>query len=295
MIAIIGGAGWIGRAILHELAVRKYRYSAPFRSVYDVRDYRPILTFLRSIEATLVINCAGYTGRPNIDSCELETVKTMSANVLIPTALCCACADARIPLMHVSSGCIYHGLRQIFSEDTPPNPQSFYTTTKALAETTITTLANECGHYIVRIRMPLDNISHPRNYMTKLLTYERVYEGGPQSITCRPDFAAACLDLWDKRAPFGIYNMTNPGPLTAHDIVELIKESGLKRDFQFWKNDEEFYSQAATARRSTCILDTTKLESVGIRMRPAREAVIWSLENWVNLAQVEPTIAAVAR
>ena len=44
------------------------------------------------------------------------------------------------------------------------------------------------------------------------------------SISHRADFARACLDLWKRRAPFGTYNVTNPGFVTTRQVVELIEE-----------------------------------------------------------------------
>ena len=45
----------------------------------------------------------------------------------------------------------------------------------------------------------------------------------------------ACLDLWERRAPFGIYNVTNPGFVTTRQVIGLIEQI-LKpaRTFEFW-------------------------------------------------------------
>ena len=44
------------------------------------------------------------------------------------------------------------------------------------------------------------------------------------SISHRGDFARACLALWDYRAPFGAYNITNPGFVTTRQVVEMIRK-----------------------------------------------------------------------
>ena len=74
------------------------------------------------------------------------------------------------------------------------------------------------------------------------------------SISHRADFVKACLDLWKRRAPFGIYNVTNPGFVTTRHVVELV-EKILKpaRKFEFWASDEEFYKVAAKTPRSNCV------------------------------------------
>ena len=60
--------------------------------------------------------------------------------------------------------------------------------------------------------------------------------------------------------PFGIYNVTNPGPVTTHEVVELIKKSGVSnKDFQFFNDEAEFMQTAAKTPRSNCVLDCSKL------------------------------------
>jgi nucleoside-diphosphate-sugar epimerase len=100
-------------------------------------------------------------------------------------------------------------------------------------------------------------------------------------LSHRADFARACLDLWERRAPFGIYNITNPGWVTTRQVVARI-EAVLKpaHTFEFWASDSEFYGQAANTPRSNCILDVSKLLATGVRMRPVEEALDDALRNW---------------
>ena len=101
------------------------------------------------------------------------------------------------------------------------------------------------------------------------------------SISHRGDFARACLDLWARRAPFGIYNITNPGFITTRQVVGMIERIlKPKRKFEFWASDEEFYRQAAKAPRSNCVLDVSKLLATGVKIRTVTEALEHSLRNW---------------
>ncbi|HIN76121.1 MAG TPA: hypothetical protein EYM96_08030 [Rhodospirillales bacterium] len=52
------------------------------------------------------------------------------------------------------------------------------------------------------------------------------------------------------------------------------------REFEYFADDEEFYRVAKTPR-SNCVLNVDKLASVGFPMRPVREALRESIENWV--------------
>jgi len=135
--------------------------------------------------------------------------------------------------------------------------------------------------YIWRLRIPFDEFDNERNYLSKVQRYSRVYDN-VNSISHRTDYVRACLDMWEQRLPFGIYNVTNPGAITTRQVVEAIRRI-LKpdRSFDFWENDQEFYALAAKTRRSNCILDVSKLLGCGIKIRPVEEALEDSLNRWV--------------
>jgi dTDP-4-dehydrorhamnose reductase len=170
-----------------------------------------------------------------------------------------------------------------YTETDEPNfsfrqpPCSFYSGTKALAEEALTGLGE---HYLWRLRIPFDEWDNPRNYLTKVQQYPKVYEN-VNSLSHRGDFARACLDLWERRAPFGIYNMTNPGYVTTRQVVGLIQKIlQPRRNFEFWASDDEFYHLAAKTVRSNCVMDTSKLLATGVKMRPVQEALLASLKGW---------------
>ena len=86
----------------------------------------------------------------------------------------------------------------------------------------------------------------------------------------------------ERRAPFGLYNVTNPGGISTRQIVEKI-ERLLKpaRPFEFFADDNQFYTTGVKAPRSNCILDTTKLLATGVEMRSVDVAFEAALRCWV--------------
>src|SRR5580698_11344501 len=113
-----------------------------------------------------------------------------------------------------------------FTETDEPNfsfrrpPCSFYSGTKALGEEAITGIGQ---NYIWRLRIPFDEFDNARNYLSKVQRYAKVYDN-VNSISHRADFVRACLDLWEKRAPFGIYNVTNRGFVTTRQVIEWVEK-----------------------------------------------------------------------
>ena len=72
--------------------------------------------------------------------------------------------------------------------------------------------------------------------------------------------------------------MTNPGSITTRQVTEWMLEEGLtNKQFDFFEDDEAFMREAANTPRSNCIMDSSKLESAGIFLRPVEEAIRSSL------------------
>jgi dTDP-4-dehydrorhamnose reductase len=290
MIYLLGGSGYVGHAYQALLA----RKNIPFRNVrraeLDYTNRDTLRAALLRDKPEFLINAAGYTGKPNVDACELHKHECLFGNAVLPGIIAEACADAGVPWGHVSSGCIYTGARPdgsgFMETDTPnftfrTNNCSFYSGSKALGEEV---LAGKPNVYVWRLRIPFDHIDNPRNYLTKLLRYQRLLEA-TNSISELHEFCAATFACWEKRVPFGIYNVTNPGQVTTHEVVDLIKKSGVSnKDFVFFKNEDEFMHVAAKTPRSNCVMDSSKLAKVGITMTEVHEAVMRDLKNWKKAA-----------
>jgi dTDP-4-dehydrorhamnose reductase len=111
MILLLGATGYIGEAFAKELSRRGKEFITLSRSQVDYARFDVLLEFLRAKKPTFVLNSAGYTGKPNVDACELDKAGTLVGNTLLPQTIAHACAAAGIPWGHVSSGCIYSGAK----------------------------------------------------------------------------------------------------------------------------------------------------------------------------------------
>jgi dTDP-4-dehydrorhamnose reductase len=313
MILLLGASGFIGQAFAAELQRRNRPFTPLSRREADYSRFETLLPYLRQTKPAFVINAAGYIGKPNVDACENAKAETLMGNTILPLIIAHACAVAEIPWGHVSTGCIYNGAKvrdesgrlriepdlnkpevrrlfdtkrevlQGFTEEDEPNfsfrhpPCSFHNGTKVLAEEAI----KDTGPvFIWRLRIPFDEFDSPRNSLSKLQRYPKVYDN-INSFSHRGDFVRACMDLWERKAPFGIYNVTNPGAISTRRIIELIARIlRPARTFEFFTDDAEFYQAGVKAPRSNCILDTTKLLGAGVRLRPVEQAIEHALQNW---------------
>ena len=286
MIYLLGGSGYVGLAYQALFVQNGICYRSLKRAEVDYCDVGTLTAALRADKPSFLINAAGYTGKPNVDACELHKAECLEGNAVLPGKIAQACAAAGVPWGQVSSGCIYAGTRPDgsgFTETDSPNFTfrqnncSFYSGAKALGEEV---LAEAPNVYIWRLRIPFDYRESPRNYLTKLMRYKRLLEA-TNSISQLQEFVCSTFACWEKRVPFGIYNVTNPGQITTKQVVEHIVSSGvLKKDYVFFKDESEFMDVAAKTPRSNCVLNSEKLASVGIKMSEVNEALERDLKRW---------------
>ncbi len=286
MVFLLGGSGYVGAAYRRFFDVRGIAHRSVSRAELDYARPQELAAALRASGTSFLLNAAGYTGRPNVDACEDHKADTLDGNAVLPGRVREACEQAGIPWGHVSSGCIFNGVRPDgagFTEEDEPNftfrspPCSWYSGSKALGEEVLAG-APEC--FVWRLRIPFNGEDGPRNYLSKLMRYERLLDA-TNSLSHLDEFVAATWALWERRAPFGTYNVTNPSAITAREVVALIERAGVcQKSWSFFSDEGEFMRVAARTPRSNCVLDSSKLAHAGVAMTPVAEAVERALREW---------------
>ena len=289
---VLGSTGYVGSKFVNYFHALGHEVMGVSRNEVDYANPETLRSWLKSRNPRFVINSAGYTGKPNVDACELAKAECLSGNAVLPGIIREVCEDLNIPWGHVSSGCIFSGRRQDgngWAEEDEPNfsfrspPCSFYSGTKALGEEVLEGAEN-C--YIWRLRIPFNEERSPRNYLQKLLNYDSLLEA-ENSVSHLVEFVQKCVECFEKEVEPGIYNMTNPGSVTTQQVTESMREEGVTdKQFKFFEDEEQFMSKAAKTPRSNCVLDTTKAEKAGIGMRPVEEAMRESMQKMVKVAAV---------
>lgn len=287
MILLLGGNGYVGSAIQKNLTGRGLPFTVASRASSDYSNLNVLVKMLRELRPEFLINAAGYTGKPNVDACEIHRTECLDGNAVLPGVIREACEQTQTPWGHVSSGCIFTGAKSDgsgFTENDAPNFSfrqnncSFYSGCKALGEEVLSGAEN-C--FIWRLRIPFNNINSARNYISKMMRYDRLLLA-TNSLSQLDEFADACVASWTQRIPFGTYNLTNPGSVTTRDVVRLIQKHGLSnRDFQFFESDDQFMKLAAKTPRSNCVLDSTKAITAGLPLSPIEESLEKAMKNWM--------------
>lgn len=204
---------------------------------------------------------AGITGRPNIDWCEDHKTETIRTNVIGTLNIADLCFLKNIHCTIYATGCIFKydddhplGSGQGFTEDSFPNfAESFYSETKGYMEQLLKSYPN-C--LILRVRMPISDDLFHRNFITKIVKYERVVNI-PNSMTVLTEMLPASLAMAQKGLT-GVYNFTNPGVISHNECLNLYKKY-IDPTYTYYNFSLEEQAKVIKAGRSNNELDTTKL------------------------------------
>lgn len=124
-------------------------------------------------------------------------------------------------------------------------PCSFYSGTKALGE-----IIQEGGPQLhLAVADSVDEFDSPRNYLSKVQRYAK-------AVNVNWTFVGGILrrrvDLWQLHAPFGIYDVTNPGWVTARQVVALVERYLKPARFRLGEVDEGSRWAAQAPRSKLC-------------------------------------------
>ena len=182
MILLLGASGYVGTAFQKLFHSRSIDFVPVSRKKVNYCDRDSLIRLIKQTSPSFLVNAAGYTGKPNVDACEIHQAECLYGNAVLPGVVRESCEYLKLPWGHVSSGCIFTGRRSDgggFTENDLPNfcfrtdNCSFYSGCKALGE--------ECLHgaenvFVWRLRIPFNHEDCPRNYLTKLIHYQRLLE-----------------------------------------------------------------------------------------------------------------------
>lgn len=254
---LFGKTGWLGGMLIEMLtAAGKEVVLANSRT----ENRESVAAELDEHQPTHVINAAGQTGRPNVDWCETHQQEALRSNVLGSMTVSDLCDARGIHCTLYATGCIFEydvahpiGGPGFTEEDKANFDGSFYSKTKGFLEEMLrsyrTTLC-------LRVRMPISDDLAPRNFITKIVRYDKVVNV-PNSMTVLADMLPASLAMAEA-GYLGVYNFCNPGAISHNEILDMYKEI-VAPSFTYTNFSIEEQNKILEAKRSNNELDANKL------------------------------------
>lgn len=284
---LILGKGFIGNSLFEHLSNKVFNLSLFSKKELDYTNEDVLDKHLLSLQKRnlpdIIINASGYTGVPNVDACESDKDNCFKYNVNVPLSIVRVANKHKIPVIHIGSGCIYSGYEKEYSEEDIPdfglyNPNSsFYSKCKHISEMVL----DQSVVYIFRIRIPFEAKPSRKNYLTKLLNYDKLINC-KNSITSVSDlcvFTEKFIAI-HKTLPGGIYNVVNEGSVTAEQVVDILKKYGLEnKNWEYIKVSD----LNTIAQRSNCVLSTEKIRNFNIQLPNAIESIERDIKKYSEL------------
>ena len=272
-VLIYGHRGWIGRKLAALC-------DAPLEGRARVDDVDAVRRELDALAPDRVICCVGRTHGPGcstIDYLEDKLRDNVRDNLFAPLSLALECQARGLHLTYLGTGCIFaydeeEGCATFSENDTPNFFGSGYSIVKGFTDR----LAHQLPHVLnVRIRMPITDEDHPRNFITKITRYDKICSM-PNSMTVLDDLLPLMMDMC-RQGTCGTVNLCNPGVMSHNDILALYRDI-VDPEFTWANFSQAEQDELLAAGRSNNHMDTTLLESRYPDVPTLREAVTAALQ-----------------
>jgi dTDP-4-dehydrorhamnose reductase len=254
---LFGKNGWIGGQLIELLQKQGKKF---FLADSRTQDRAGVLAEIEKYKPTHILNAAGVTGRPNVDWCESNRVATIRANVIGTLTIADLCEELQLHHTLFATGCIFEyddehviGGKGFTEEDIPNFHGSYYSKTKSYVEEMLKEYPNTLT---LRVRMPISDDLSPRNFITKIVKYDKVVNI-PNSMTVLTEMLPLSLIMAERNIT-GIMNFCNPGAISHNQCLALYKQY-VDPDYTWSNFNLEEQAKVIVAARSNNTLDHTKL------------------------------------
>jgi len=258
-ILFFGSKGWIGRQFCEYLNENNILY---IESDLRADNEKDVEKEINEYNPTHIISFIGRTYGDNFNTIDYleqpgKLVENIRDNLYAPIILSILCERYNIHYTYMGTGCIFEyniSGKKNSEEDAPNFFGSSYSIVKGYTDRLQHMYSKNTLN--LRIRMPIINYDHERNFITKITNYEYVCSV-PNSMTVLHDMYPIILDMIKKNIT-GTFNMCNKGVISHNEILELYK-THVDNDFT-WKNFTiEEQNKILLSKRSNIELSTEKL------------------------------------
>lgn len=283
-LLVTGAQGQTGTELTRKGRAAGFEIVDFGRDELNIGDHRAVAQAIESNRPDAVINAAAYTA---VDRAETEPEIAQTANTDGPGNIADVCADAGIPIFHISTDYVFDGRgTRPYLEDDAIAPQGIYGATKAAGEEAVRRATKQ--HIILRTSWVFS--AHGRNFVKTMLklTEERSELGvvGDQKgcPTSAGDIASALLDIaaqslrWREVdfSPWGTYHFCNRGETSWFGFAQAIVEGAAARGGRNIPVRSIATADYPTPARRPAysVLDNGKINHVfGIIPRPWKDAL----------------------
>ena len=274
MILVTGGGGQVATELAARAAGRVVRVGRPS---FDFDRPDSIAEVVRAVRPSLVVNAAAWTG---VDAAEANVDAAMRANRDGPAELARLCAEAGIPLIHLSTDYVFDGLKgEPYTESDATSPTGVYGATKLAGEQAVFAACNQA----VVLRTSWVYVATGKNFIRTMLGAAlktdtlRVVSDQRGCPTNAGDLANGILTIASRIAAgwrpdyAGVFNAAGTGETTWYELAVAAFEAAANhgRPMPTVHAIRTADWPTPAARPADSRLDCAKMERVfGVRLPP---------------------------
>lgn len=278
-ILVTGAAGQVGGALATALPARGFTALPTTREILDFDRPHTIAEAFHAARPDAVVSAAAWTA---VDAAETNEAAAFRANAEGPARLAALCAEAGIPLIHISTDYVFAGDKpEPYTETDPTGPVSAYGRGKLAGEWAV--LAAHPRATVLRTAWVY--AATGRNFLRSMLALGasrpelRIVADQQGNPTAAPDLADAIAgvllrlhDGWREEYR-GVFHATAQGDTTWHGFASAIFEASAgPRPVLHPITTAEYPTPARRPANSR--LDGAKLEQVfGVRLPHWRQGL----------------------
>jgi dTDP-4-dehydrorhamnose reductase len=137
-IAIIGATGMVGHVLLHELqkknmdviGIGRKKIEKDIINLNLYNDWDQLKCLLQDSKFDVIINCSAIL----VNKSNINKLQAVYINSFFPHLLVDLFKNTNTKIMHLSTGGVFSGYDELYFEDSPLSPQTYYGITKAAGE-----------------------------------------------------------------------------------------------------------------------------------------------------------------
>jgi len=210
-VLITGSHGQVGRELMLLAASYGCQAVGVDQNKLDITDQAAVAQAIHEYSPDAVINAAAYTA---VDKAEDDSAAAKAVNATAVSYLAQACADADIPLVHISTDYVFDGSKDAaYDEDDAVSPLGVYGETKLAGEQAVQRLCEK--YYILRTSWVFS--AHGNNFVKTMLRLgaEREVLGVVADQYGKPtsakEIARVIYDmLTSHKQAWGLYHIAQP-------------------------------------------------------------------------------------
>ena len=287
-ILLVGCNGQLGRELCRLGEEKDFHIFPMDLPEFDITDPVAVDAIVKQRNNSLVINASAYTA---VDMAESNPATAFAVNKDGPAHLASSCAEAGIPLIHISTDYVFDGKqKRPYIENDPISPIGVYGRSKAEGDAEVRKKLDR--HIIIRTSW-LCSI-HGKNFVKTILKLAKDKESisvVSDQVGCptfASDLAQAILEIAGQyrhknEIPWGTYHYCGRGETTWFDFAKQIVEFARKYKSVKTRSIKPIRTEdypTPAGRPSYSVLDCSLIEEqFGIQPRPWKESLGETVKN----------------